>query len=133
MHPAPVQYHYKTVDSHLCFPLQVDYESEEEDGVDDAEDKEDQGEEEEEENVEKSSQEESPPESAAGRLESKRKRVKRGGGEGDESLTQMRINSVLESNPAIERYCYDHQRELWCEVSSSVLPKQTKANLDETS
>uniref|UniRef100_A0A4W6FXZ2 DNA-directed RNA polymerase subunit n=1 Tax=Lates calcarifer TaxID=8187 RepID=A0A4W6FXZ2_LATCA len=112
---------------------EVDYESEEEDGVDDAEDKEDQGEEEEEENVEKSSQEESPPESAAGRLESKRKRVKRGGGEGDESLTQMRINSVLESNPAIERYCYDHQRELWCEVSSSVLPKQTKANLDETS
>uniref|UniRef100_A0A4W6FYY2 DNA-directed RNA polymerase subunit n=1 Tax=Lates calcarifer TaxID=8187 RepID=A0A4W6FYY2_LATCA len=95
---------------------EVDYESEEEDGVDDAEDKEDQGEEEEEENVEKSSQEESPPESAAGRLESKRKRVKRGGGEGDESLTQMRINSVLESNPAIERYCYDHQRELWCEV-----------------
>uniref|UniRef100_A0A4W6FWZ2 DNA-directed RNA polymerase subunit n=1 Tax=Lates calcarifer TaxID=8187 RepID=A0A4W6FWZ2_LATCA len=72
---------------------------------------------------EESSQEESPPESAAGRLESKRKRVKRGGGEGDESLTQMRINSVLESNPAIERYCYDHQRELWCEVSSSVLPK----------
>lgn len=108
----------------FCFPLQVDYESEEEDVGDDAEDKEDHVEEEEEEKVESSTLEEAPPVSAETRVErkKKKKRAKRGGEQegGGESLSQMRVNSVLESNPAIERYCYDHQHELWCEVSFCV-------------
>lgn len=29
----------------------------------------------------------------------------------------MRVNAVLQSNPAIQRYCFDQQQELWCEVS----------------
>lgn len=99
----------------------MDYESEEEDVGDDAEDKEDQVEEEEEEKVENSTLEEPLPESAETRVEKKKnKRAKRRGREGEESLSQMRVNSVLESNPAIEGYCYDHQHELWCEVSSCV-------------
>uniref|UniRef100_A0AAQ4RE44 DNA-directed RNA polymerase subunit n=1 Tax=Gasterosteus aculeatus aculeatus TaxID=481459 RepID=A0AAQ4RE44_GASAC len=36
--------------------------------------------------------------------------------EGDETLDQMRTNLVLESNSAIEKYCYDQEHELWCEV-----------------
>ncbi|XP_071313140.1 DNA-directed RNA polymerase I subunit RPA1 [Trachinotus anak] len=116
---------------------EVDYESEEEDGGDDAEDKEDQGEEVEEEeekkknNEEQNTQEESLPESAGLRLERRKKRAKRGGGEGEETLSRMRVNSVLESNPAIERYCYDHQHELWCEVDL-VLPV-SKVHFDLTS
>lgn len=111
-------------------PLQVDYESEDEDKADDGEDKEDQGEEEEEveENVEKTTLEESQSESAGMRMERKNKRAKggRGGGDGEaeEALNQMRVNSVLESNSAIERYCYDQQHELWCEVSLCMLHKQ---------
>lgn len=113
------------------FPLQVDYESEEDDVGDDAEDKEDQVEEEEEEKVESNTLEEAPPESAATRVEKKKKkkeRAKRGGEQeaGGESLSQMRVNSVLESNPAIERYCYDHQYELWCEVSFYVSAQNIK-------
>ncbi|XP_049441636.1 DNA-directed RNA polymerase I subunit RPA1 [Epinephelus fuscoguttatus] len=106
---------------------EVDYESEDEDKADDGEDKEDQGEEEEEveENVEKTTLEESQSESAGMRMERKNKRAKggRGGGDGEaeEALNQMRVNSVLESNSAIERYCYDQQHELWCEVDL-VLP-----------
>lgn len=102
----------------------MDYESEE-DGGDDGEDKEDQGDEEEEaeEKVE-DTLEESQPESAGVRTERKKKRAKRGGGE--EALNQMRVNTVLESNPAIERYCYDLQHELWCEVSLYMVHKQIK-------
>ncbi|KAL7395348.1 hypothetical protein ABVT39_014959 [Epinephelus coioides] len=116
---------------------EVDYESEDEDKADDGEDKEDQGEEEEEveENVEKTTPEESQPESAGMRMERKNKRAKggRGGGDGEaeEALNQMRVNSVLESNSAIERYCYDQQYELWCEVDL-VLPV-SKVHFDLTS
>uniref|UniRef100_A0A665T9M1 DNA-directed RNA polymerase subunit n=1 Tax=Echeneis naucrates TaxID=173247 RepID=A0A665T9M1_ECHNA len=109
---------------------EVDYESEEEDGGDDAEDKEDQGEEEEEKNKEQSTQEESQPESFTLRLEKSKKRAKRGEA-GQKALSQMRVNSVLESNSAIERYCYDHQHELWCEVEL-VLPV-SKVHFDLTS
>ncbi|KAF3837935.1 hypothetical protein F7725_009703 [Dissostichus mawsoni] len=43
----------------------------------------------------------------------------------------MRINSVLQSNPAIERYSYDAESELWCEVDL-VLPV-SKVHFDLTS
>ncbi|XP_034738937.1 DNA-directed RNA polymerase I subunit RPA1 isoform X2 [Etheostoma cragini] len=111
---------------------EVDYESEEEDRGDDGEDKDDQGEDEEEnaeENAEQTTPEESQPESVGGRAERKTKRARRGGEE--ESLSQMRVNSVLESNPAIERYCYDLEHELWCEVDL-VLPV-SKVHFDLTS
>ncbi|XP_039975895.1 DNA-directed RNA polymerase I subunit RPA1 [Xiphias gladius] len=110
---------------------EVDYESEEEEGGDDAEDKEDQGEEEEEESEENTTQEESPPESAGVRLERKKTGAKRRGAKGDDTISQMRVNSVLESNPAIQRYRYDHQHELWCEVDL-VLPV-SKVHFDLTS
>ncbi len=112
----------------------MDYESEEEDGGDDGEDKEDQGDEEEEaEAKEEDTLEESQPESARVQTERKKKRAKRGGGEGEEALNQMRVNSVLESNPAIERYCYDLQQELWCEVSLCVLHEQIQKVLGDFS
>lgn len=94
--------------------LQVDYESEEEDDGDDPEDKEDQGVEEAEETAETKAVEE--PQANGRRTEKRKKGEKRV--EGAES--QMRVNSVLESNPAIERYSYDHKHELWCEVSVCV-------------
>uniref|UniRef100_A0A3Q1IV52 DNA-directed RNA polymerase subunit n=1 Tax=Anabas testudineus TaxID=64144 RepID=A0A3Q1IV52_ANATE len=109
---------------------EVDYESEEEDVGDDAEDKE--GQEEDEEKVESSTVEEALPESAEIMVEKKKKKKRaKQGGQGEESLSQMRVNSVLESNPAIERYCYDHQHELWCEVDL-VLPV-SKVHFDLTS
>ncbi|XP_032383650.1 DNA-directed RNA polymerase I subunit RPA1 [Etheostoma spectabile] len=111
---------------------EVDYESEDEDRGDDGEDKDDQGEEEEEnaeETAETTTPEESQPESVGVRAERKTKRARRGGEE--ESLNQMRVNSVLESNPAIERYCYDQEHELWCEVDL-VLPV-SKVHFDLTS
>uniref|UniRef100_A0A7N8XB01 DNA-directed RNA polymerase subunit n=1 Tax=Mastacembelus armatus TaxID=205130 RepID=A0A7N8XB01_9TELE len=103
---------------------EVDYESEEEAEGDDAEDKEDQ----EEENMEKNNMEDEEPESAGVQMERKKNRTKRR--EGEETLNQMRVNFVLESNPAIERYCYDQQHELWCEVDL-VLP-MSKVHFDLT-
>lgn len=91
--------------------MQVDYESEEEDNGDDPEDKEDQGVEEAEE--ETNAVEE--PQANGRRTEKRKKGEKRV--EGAESQSEMRVNSVLESNAAIERYSYDHKHELWCEVS----------------
>lgn len=114
-----------------AFLCKVDYESEEEDGGDDGEDKEDQDEEEAEENVENNTLEESQPDSAGVGMEKRRKQPKRRG-EG-EALNQMRVNSVLESNSAIERYCYDVQHELWCEVSLYTLHKQNKNVLGDFS
>ncbi|XP_070692657.1 DNA-directed RNA polymerase I subunit RPA1 [Pempheris klunzingeri] len=94
---------------------EVDYDSEE-DGGDDGEDKEEQGEVEEaaaaQDSAESNTLEESQPESAGARTERKKKERKRGEG----TLDQLRVNSVLQSNTAIERYCYDFQDELWCEV-----------------
>nr|XP_019937154.1 PREDICTED: DNA-directed RNA polymerase I subunit RPA1 [Paralichthys olivaceus] len=115
---------------------EVDYESEEEEeGGEDAEDKDDQ-EEEAGESEEKNTQVESQPEFEGVRLEkkkNKKKQAKKGGGEEreEEAVSQMRVNSVLKSNPAIERYCYDHQHELWCELDV-VLPV-SKVHFDLTS
>ncbi|XP_040030506.2 DNA-directed RNA polymerase I subunit RPA1 isoform X2 [Gasterosteus aculeatus] len=105
---------------------EVDYESEEEDGADDAEDMEDMGEEEEERGeslVEKEEEREmdaakvSQPKSARPRGKRSCGREKKARSvEGDETLDQMRTNLVLESNSAIEKYCYDQEHELWCEV-----------------
>ncbi|XP_054453311.1 DNA-directed RNA polymerase I subunit RPA1 [Anoplopoma fimbria] len=111
---------------------EVDYESEEEDRADDAEDKEDQGEDEGvvEEEEEENTLEVSQTESGRVRAE-KRKRPRRDEAEGEEGLDQMRMNTVLESNSAIERYRYDQQHELWCEVDL-VLPV-SKVHFDLTS
>lgn len=46
-------------------------------------------------------------------------------------MSQMRVNAVLQSHPAIERYCYDHQHELWCEVD--LLLPVSKVHFDLTS
>lgn len=110
---------------------EVDYESEEEDGGDDGEDKEDQGEEEEEASEKaEDTLEETQPESAGLEMQKKKKRAKRVEGE-EEPLNQMRVNAVLQSNSAIERYCYDVEHELWCEVDL-VLPV-SKVHFDLTS
>lgn len=106
---------------------EVDYESEEEDDGDDPEDKEDQGVEEAEENAETNAVEE--PQANGRRTEKRKKGEKRA--EGAESQSEMRVNSVLESNPAIERYSYDHKHELWCEVDLA-LPV-SKVHFDLTS
>uniref|UniRef100_A0A7N8YC91 DNA-directed RNA polymerase subunit n=1 Tax=Mastacembelus armatus TaxID=205130 RepID=A0A7N8YC91_9TELE len=82
----------------------------------------------EEENMEKNNMEDEEPESAGVQMERKKNRTKRR--EGEETLNQMRVNFVLESNPAIERYCYDQQHELWCEVDL-VLP-MSKVHFDLT-
>ncbi|KAM4555072.1 DNA-directed RNA polymerase I subunit RPA1 [Odontesthes bonariensis] len=93
---------------------EVDYESEDEDEGEDAEDTEEQVEGEAVENAQTSTAEEPQPESAGAKAARGKKRVKRGSGE--ESLSQMRVNSVLEINPAIQEYSFDQQNELWCEV-----------------
>lgn len=85
----------------------MDYESEEDDLGDDVEDKDVSDEEVE--KVENGTAEELLQESVKSRMRNKK---------GGVALRQMRINSVLESNPAIESYCYDQLHELWCEVSS---------------
>lgn len=110
---------------------EVDYESEEEDERGSAEDKEDQGEEEEEESAEDQALDKAQAESAGVRVERKAKREKGGGKGKEDTLKQIRVNSVLDSNQAIERYSYDHKHELWCEVDL-VLPL-TKVHFDLTS
>ncbi|XP_076595923.1 DNA-directed RNA polymerase I subunit RPA1 [Chaetodon auriga] len=110
---------------------EVDYESEAEEGGDDGEDRADQ--EEEEEEVE-ANVEDTPEEcqlESTGVRKQKKRRTKRDGGEEEKTLNPMRVNSVLDSNSAIERYCYDHQHELWCEVDL-VLPV-SKVHFDLTS
>uniref|UniRef100_A0A8C2Z3L7 DNA-directed RNA polymerase subunit n=1 Tax=Cyclopterus lumpus TaxID=8103 RepID=A0A8C2Z3L7_CYCLU len=107
--------------------------------VDDAEDKED---EEEEEEAEEQTPEVPQPDvsqqlsarvkgkgRAKGKTKGKTKQARGDGGE--EAFDQMRTNSVLESNPAIEHYRYDQQHELWCEVDL-VLPV-SKVHFDLTS
>jgi len=108
-------------------PLQVDYESEEEDRVDDAEDKEDEDEEDEAAAAATAAEEPTPEVSqldVSQQLSTRGKgkgkatrRTKQPGSYFEETLDQMRTNSVLGSNPAIEQYRYDQQHELWCEVS----------------
>uniref|UniRef100_A0A8C2XJC7 DNA-directed RNA polymerase subunit n=1 Tax=Cyclopterus lumpus TaxID=8103 RepID=A0A8C2XJC7_CYCLU len=66
---------------------------------------------------------------AKGKTKGKTKQARGDGGE--EAFDQMRTNSVLESNPAIEHYRYDQQHELWCEVDL-VLPV-SKVHFDLTS
>lgn len=89
--------------------LQVDYESEEEE-----EDKDDQCEPEEENAEEESLREPQPEPTRVPGL--RRTKEKREGGKHEGDSTRMRVNAVLQSNPAIQRYCFDQQQELWCEV-----------------
>uniref|UniRef100_A0A8C8DSH0 DNA-directed RNA polymerase subunit n=1 Tax=Oryzias sinensis TaxID=183150 RepID=A0A8C8DSH0_9TELE len=92
---------------------EVDYESEDEQGDNEAEENDDEGEAEAEENAEAHSTEESQPESSGMRLEARKKQKKK---VTKESELQMRVNSVLDLNSAIEGYRFDQQEELWCEV-----------------
>lgn len=92
----------------------MDYESEDEQGDNEAEENDDEGEAEVEENAEAHSTEESQPESSGMRLEARKKQKKK---VTKESELQMRVNSVLDLNSAIEGYRFDQQDELWCEVS----------------
>ncbi|XP_030595949.1 DNA-directed RNA polymerase I subunit RPA1 isoform X2 [Archocentrus centrarchus] len=108
---------------------EVDYESEEDNDCDDAEDKEDQGEEEAAETAETDFMEEQQPEPQQEPKERRKKGAK--SVEAAESTSQMRVNTVLQSNSAIERYCYDYQHELWCEVDLA-LPV-SKVHFDLTS
>ncbi|XP_017278620.1 DNA-directed RNA polymerase I subunit RPA1 [Kryptolebias marmoratus] len=103
---------------------EVDYESEDEAEGDDAGDKEGQGEDETQENPESNTVEESQPESAELK---RRTRTETG----EASSLQMRVNSVLQINPAIEKYSFDQQQELWCEVELA-LPVN-KVHFDLTS
>lgn len=89
--------------------LQVDYESEEEEEV-----KEDEGKPEEENAEEESLQKPRAEKRHIPRLKGAREQSEGRKPEGD--LTQMRVNAVLHSNPAIQRYCFDQEQELWCEV-----------------
>lgn len=88
--------------------LQVDYESEEQETD---EDKEDQGELEEE-NTEQDHLQEVRSETA----EAAGVRGRRDGRKEEESSHQMRINAVLQASPAIQRYSFDEEHQLWCEV-----------------
>lgn len=98
--------------------LQVDYESEEEETEE--EDKEDQGELEEE-NVEDNLQESQPEMSAAHVVRSVRGR--REERKDEDNLNQMRVNAVLQSSPAIQRYSFDEEQQLWCEVCLNTFTK----------
>ncbi|MED6291688.1 hypothetical protein CHARACLAT_026149 [Characodon lateralis] len=91
---------------------EVDYESEDEDEGDDAGD--DQGDEEAEENSQLNTVEESQPEFTEVSVDTRKKQAKTG--KGEDSSVHMRVNSVLLSNPAIQKYSFDQQEELWCEV-----------------
>lgn len=83
----------------------MDYDSEgeqDEDG-DDSEDKEDQG--------------EQPEEDVNSTMEVSQTEFGKVKLQKGKNQNQMRVNSVLQSNSAIEGYSYDSKQELWCEVS----------------
>lgn len=94
--------------------MKVDYESEEEQGDNEAEENDEEGEVEAEENAEAHATEESQPETPDARIETRKKKKKK---VMKESEFLMRVNSVLDVNSAIEGYRFDQQDELWCEVS----------------
>ncbi|KAM9741040.1 DNA-directed RNA polymerase I subunit RPA1 isoform 1-T1 [Menidia menidia] len=108
---------------------EVDYESEDEDEREDTEDKEERAEGEDVENGQAIAVEEPQPQSAGERVAKGKKQAKRVVGEG--SSVQMRVNSVLEVHSAIQKYSFDEQNELWCEVELA-LPV-TKVHFDLTS
>uniref|UniRef100_A0A1A8FWF2 DNA-directed RNA polymerase I subunit RPA1 n=2 Tax=Nothobranchius korthausae TaxID=1143690 RepID=A0A1A8FWF2_9TELE len=107
---------------------EVDYESEDE-GDDAEEDQADLGQEaESQESPESNAVEESQHESAEARVEKRKSRATK---QAEESPSQMRVNSVLQLHSAIERYSFDQQEELWCEVQLA-LPV-SKVHFDLTS
>lgn len=99
--------------------LQVDYESEEEET--DEEEKEDQGELEEE-STEQDNLQDVRPETA----EATGVRGRRDGKKEEESPHQMRVNAVLQASPAIQRYSFDQEHQLWCEVRLTAFPQLMK-------
>uniref|UniRef100_A0A8C5GLR2 DNA-directed RNA polymerase subunit n=1 Tax=Gouania willdenowi TaxID=441366 RepID=A0A8C5GLR2_GOUWI len=91
---------------------EVDYESADDvDEGDDAEDEDGQQVEEEDEEKDAEANTGAEPENA----------LKQDGQAVGGSSVQMRVNAVLGLNPAIERYSFDQEHELWCEVDM-VLP-----------
>ncbi|AWP12514.1 DNA-directed RNA polymerase [Scophthalmus maximus] len=110
---------------------EVDYDSEEEEGGDDDSEDKDDAAQEEVEKREETIQEDSQTEFAVVRPEKKKRKQAKGGAGEEETMSQMRVNAVLQSHPAIERYCYDHQHELWCEVD--LLLPVSKVHFDLTS
>lgn len=105
--------------------LQVDYESEEEET--DEEEKEDQGELEEE-STEQDNLQEVRPETA----EATGARGRRDGKKEEESPHQMRVNAVLQASPAIQRYSFDQEHQLWCEVRLTAFPQFMKTRCYST-
>lgn len=99
--------------------LQVDYESEEE--ATDEEDKEDQGELEMESTGQDNLQEVWPETAEATGV-----RGRRDGRKEEESPYQMRVNAVLQTSPAIQRYSFDQEHQLWCEVRLTAFPQLMK-------
>ncbi|XP_034078691.1 LOW QUALITY PROTEIN: DNA-directed RNA polymerase I subunit RPA1 [Gymnodraco acuticeps] len=112
---------------------EVDYESEEEDkGEEDIEDQDQDEEQEEGEEEAEGESEESQPESGRVTSERRKKKIsKRLEEEEEDPLDLMRINYLFCSPTAIERYSYDAESELWCEVDL-VLPV-SKVHFDLTS
>lgn len=105
--------------------LQVDYESEEEAAGE--EDKEDQGELEEESTGQDNLQEVWPATAEATGV-----RGRRDGRNEEESPHQMRVNAVLQASPAIQRYSFDQEHQLWCEVRLTAFPQFMKTRCYST-
>ncbi|KAM9833161.1 DNA-directed RNA polymerase I subunit RPA1 isoform 2-T2 [Syngnathus typhle] len=117
---------------------EVDYDSAEENEdkddvvVEEEEEEEEEEAAQEEEETQKEAQEEAEGGAKQSKMESsaaKKTQAESGGAE--ESADQMRVNFVLNSNPAIEGYCYDLKHELWCELE--VAFPVSKVYLDMTS
>lgn len=108
---------------------EVDYESNEED----TDDSEEQAEDEEAPSKDDAAEdmEDEPQSASLGARSVKSSKKRRREEKESSSLDDMRINAVLQSIPAIERYSYDHVNELWCEVDL-ILPV-TNVHFDLTS
>lgn len=59
-------------------------------------------------------------EEAPGALEESKSRKSRRSQVVIQNQDQSRVNMVLQSNAAVESYCYDVEHELWCEVSHRI-------------
>lgn len=96
----------------------MDYESNEED----TDDSEEQAEDEEAPSKDDAAEdmEDEPQSASLGARSVKSSKKRRREEKESSSLDDMRINAVLQSIPAIERYSYDHVNELWCEVGPAL-------------
>lgn len=95
--------------------LQVDYESDEEET--DEEDKEDQRE------LEEETEQDNPQEARPETAEAAGVRGRDGRKE-EKSPYQMRVDAVLQASPAIQRYSFDQEHQLWCQVRTTAVPQE---------